>query len=81
VRQTEEREERGERAGTVGRSFDQLAADLGGVGGEAGRHDLVDAGLCGYTRARCYSSLAFLATIGILHIKEIGEGELQKALV
>ena len=35
----------------------------------------------GYTRARCYSSLTFLVTIGILHIKEIGEGELQKALV
>ena len=33
------------------------------------------------TRARCYSSLKFLVTIGILHIKEIGEGELQKALV
>ena len=28
----------------------------------------------GYTRARCHSSLAFLVTIGILHIKEIGEG-------
>jgi hypothetical protein len=38
-------------------------------------------GLCGYTRARCYSSLEFLVTIEILHIKEIGEGELQKALV
>jgi hypothetical protein len=28
-----------------------------------------------YTRARCYSSLDFLVTIGILHIKEIGEGQ------
>ena len=34
-----------------------------------------------YTRARCYSSLTFLVIIGIIHIKEIGEGELQKALV
>jgi hypothetical protein len=25
-------------------------------------------GLRGYTRARCYSSLAFLVTIGVLHI-------------
>jgi hypothetical protein len=24
-----------------------------------------------YTRARCYSSLAFLVTMGILHINEI----------
>jgi hypothetical protein len=32
-------------------------------------------GLCGYTRARCYSSLKFLVTIGVLHIKEIGEGQ------
>ena len=32
-------------------------------------------GLCGYSRARCYSSLTFLVTMGILHIKEIGEGQ------
>ena len=38
-------------------------------------------GLCEYTRARCYSSLKSIVTIEILHIKEIGEGELQKALV
>jgi hypothetical protein len=30
-------------------------------------------GLCGYTRARCYSSLKCLVAIGILHIKETGE--------
>jgi hypothetical protein len=40
-----------------------------------------EVGLRGYTRARYYSSPTFLVTIGILHIKEIGEGELQKALV
>jgi hypothetical protein len=38
-------------------------------------------GLCGYTRARCYSPLIFVVTIEILHIKEIGEGQWQKALV
>jgi hypothetical protein len=37
--------------------------------------------LRGYTRARCYSSLQFRVGIGILHVKEIAEGELQKALV
>jgi hypothetical protein len=31
--------------------------------------------LCEYTRARCYSPLTFLVTIGILHIKDIGEGQ------
>jgi hypothetical protein len=41
-----------------------------------------EVGLCGYTRALCYSSLAFFfVNIRVLHIKEIGEGELQKALV
>jgi hypothetical protein len=42
---------------------------------------LLDGLACVYTRALCHSSLTFLATIWILHIKEIGEGELQKALV
>jgi hypothetical protein len=32
-------------------------------------------GLRGYTRARCYSSLLFLVTIGILRIEAIGEGQ------
>jgi hypothetical protein len=27
------------------------------------------------TRARCYSPLAFLVTMGVLHIEEIGEGQ------
>ena len=44
--------------------------------------DLERLGLaCVYTRARCHSSLIFLVAIGILHIKEIGEGQCQKALV
>jgi hypothetical protein len=30
---------------------------------------------CVYTRACCYSSLKYLVTMGILHIKEIGEGQ------
>jgi hypothetical protein len=38
-------------------------------------------GLRGYTRARCHSSLTFLVTMEIIHIKKIEEGELQKALV
>jgi hypothetical protein len=52
----------------------ELGGREGGVGGEG-------AGLCRYTRVRCYSSLTFLVTIGILHIKEMGEGQCQKALV
>ena len=31
--------------------------------------------LCLYTKARCYSSLKLLVTMGILHIKEPGEGQ------
>ena len=34
-----------------------------------------------YTRARCYSSLAFLVTIGILHINENAAGRMKNALV
>ena len=36
-------------------------------------HELVEA--YGYTRVRCHSSLEYVAYIGILHIKENGEGE------
>jgi hypothetical protein len=32
-------------------------------------------GLRGCTRARCYSSLAFLVHTGILHTNETGEGQ------
>jgi hypothetical protein len=34
-------------------------------------------GLCGYTRARCYSTLTFIVntSIGMLCTKEIGEGQ------
>ncbi len=35
----------------------------------------------GYTRARCYSSLTFLVTIGVLHMNEIGKGQCRNALV
>ena len=45
-------------------------ASAGGAAGSGG-----GGALCGYTRARCYSSLKFPVTIGILHIKEIGEGQ------
>jgi hypothetical protein len=36
---------------------------------------LLHDGLRGYTRARCYSPLEFLVTMGILHTKEIREGQ------
>ena len=55
---------------------DVVALDAGpGLGqGNRARDDGL-AGLRGYTRARCYSSLTCIVTIGVLHIKEIGEGK------
>jgi hypothetical protein len=63
-----------------------VGQDVGEVergGGEGDEDDLLGGGrdfgdqlgLRGYTRARCYSSLIFLVTVGILYIKENGEGK------
>ena len=40
--------------------------------------DTRELGLCGYTRARFYSSLTFLVTIGILHINDNLGGRITK---
>ena len=70
------------------RAADRAAADVG-AGARRGAVDRRSQdgargverhaeGLCGYTRARCYSSLEFLVDIAFietLHIEEIGEGK------
>ena len=55
------------------------AAAAAAVG--AGAQHVPGGGLCRYTRARCYSSLKFLVTIGVLYLNEIGKGQCRNALV